>query len=357
MRVVRRRRRTTIGDVARRAGVSNGAVSLALNGRSGVGEGTRQRIRVAAEELGWRPNIGARSLLSSRAFAVGLILSRQPELLGADPFFPSFIAGVESEIAPRGYSLVLQVVPDDPKTVADAYRRMAQESRVDGVFLTDLRLRDMRLLLVRELDLPAIAVGRPAERTSVPAVMIDDHLGVREAVAHLLALGHRRIAFVQGPAEYVHSASRAATWRAALRRARVPDGPLETADFSGPGGAAAMSRLLESPERPTAVVFANDIMAIAGMSVAAQAGVAVPRDLSVVGFDDVPLAAHVNPPLTTVRQEVSLWGRAAAAALLSTVEDRQPSIAALPSSQLIVRASTAPVPESNAGREGIWTIG
>ena len=122
---------------------------------------TRERIIAAADQLGWRPSIGARAMRSSKAFAVGLILARDPSLLGADPFFPSFIAGVESELAPVGYSLVLQVVHDDKTAVTDAYRRLAQEGRVDGVFLTDLRRDDPRLALVEELHLRAIAVGKP----------------------------------------------------------------------------------------------------------------------------------------------------------------------------------------------------
>ena len=221
---------------------------------------------------------------------------------------------------------------------------MAQEGRVDGVFLSDLRRGDPRLPLVEELGLPAVAVGRPAEPTEVPIVAIDDRVGVREAVEHLIGLGHRRIAFVGGPPEYVHSASRASAWRQALRAARVPAGPVEMGDFTGAGGAAAMGRLLALRERPTAVVFANDLMAIAGMSVAAQAGIDVPAELSIVGFDDVPLAAHVHPPLTTVRQDVVAWGRAAATTLLSVVEEGERRVTPLPPSQLVLRASTAPVP-------------
>jgi DNA-binding LacI/PurR family transcriptional regulator len=344
MSLTRRRRRTTIGDVARLAGVSNGAVSLALHGRAGVADSTRKRILAAADELSWRPSIGARALLSSRAFSVGLILARDPALLGADPFFPSFIAGVESELSGRGYALLLQVVPDDPEAVVAAYRRLAQEGRVDGVFLADLRRDDLRLPLVRQLPLPAVAVGRPVGRPSVPVVAIDDRIGVRQAVGHLVELGHRRIAFVSGPGAYVHSAAREHSWRLALRAAGLPPGPIVRGDFTGASGAAAMTTLLVDPDRPTAVVFANDLMAIAGMSAAASAGVVIPRELSIVGFDDIPLAAYVHPPLTTVRQDVVAWGRAAAATLLSVVEGTTPPEVRLPPSELVRRASTAPAP-------------
>jgi DNA-binding LacI/PurR family transcriptional regulator len=344
MGLTRRPRRATIEDVAKLAGVSNGAVSLAVSGQAGVAESTRERIMAAADELGWRPSIGARAMRSSKAFAVGLILARDPALLGADPFFPSFIAGVESELAPVGYSLVLQVVHDDPAAVANAYRRLAQEGRVDGVFLTDLHRDDPRLPLAEELGLRAIAIGRPTGKSSVPWIGIDDRVGIREAMGHLVSLGHERIAFVGGTRGYVHSASRLSAWRDGLRSAGLPVGPTIAADFTAAGGAAATTRLLEAPERPTAIVYANDLMAIAGMAVAAQLGIDVPNELSIVGFDDVPLAAHMNPPLTTVRQDVVLWGRVAAASLLSLAENRAPEPRNLPPSQLVLRASTAPVP-------------
>jgi DNA-binding LacI/PurR family transcriptional regulator len=342
----RRRRRATIKDVARLAGVSNGAVSVAVSGQTGVADSTRVRILAAADELGWRPSIGARAMRSSRAFAVGLILARDPALLGADPFFPSFIAGVESELAPVGYALVLQVVHADRTAISHAYRRLAREGRVDGVFLTDIRRDDPRLPLVQELHLPAIAVGKPSGRSTLTSIGIDDRVGIREAVDHLARLGHRRIAFVGGTRGYVHSISRQTAWRDGLRHAGLPDGPSVAADFTAAGGAAATTRLLDLAEPPTAIVYANDLMAMAGMAIAAQRGIVVPTDLSIVGFDDVPLAAHMNPPLTTVRQDVVLWGRAAAAALLELVENRSPALTSLPPSQLVLRATTAPVPGS-----------
>ena len=151
---------------------------------------------------------------------------------------------------------------------------------------------------------------------------VDDRQGVAGTVAHLLGLGHRRVAFVGGTEGYVHSLSRRSAWRQALEAAGVAPGPELTADFTGPGGAAATRALLELSQPPTAIVYANDVMAIAGMGLAIGLGLGVPGDLSVTGFDDVPLAAHVAPPLTTVRQDAQAWGRAAATVLLAAGDGR-----------------------------------
>jgi DNA-binding LacI/PurR family transcriptional regulator len=337
-----RGRGPTIVDVARRAGVSKGAVSFALNDRPGVAPGTRDRILAAARELGWQPSTRARALSRSRAYAVGLVMRRAPELLGADPFFPQFLAGVESALAERGSALVLQVVGDDDEAEAGSYRRLAAQGRVDGVFLNDMLVDDHRFDLLASLGLPAVAVGRPAGPCPFPMVTVDDRQGVVRTVEHLLGLGHRRIAFVGGTAGYVHSSSRRAAWRQALAAAGVAPGPDLVADFTGPGGAAATRALLDLPDPPTAIVYANDVMAIAGMGVAIGLGLAVPGDLSVTGFDDVPLAAHLAPPLTTVRQDAMGWGRAAAEVLLAVGEGRPATDVELAPAAPIFRASTGP---------------
>jgi DNA-binding LacI/PurR family transcriptional regulator len=343
-------RRPTIDDVARRAGVSKGAVSFALNGRPGVGHATRARILNAARALDWRPSTRARALSHSRAFALGLVISRSPELLAADPFFPHFVAGVETVLAGCGYALVLQVVGNDRRAEADSYRRLARDDRVDGVFLTDLRRHDPRFQLLVELGLPgvAVAVGSPGG-CPLPWVAVQDRHGVEQAVAHLVELGHTRIGYVAGTPGYVHSASRRAAWRRALRRAGLVPGPVVAGDFTAPGGARATRQLLGQPDPPTAIVYGNDLMAIAGMGVALEAGLEVPSELSVVGFDDVPLAAHMTPPLTTVRQDALAWGEAAARVLLAVVEGQSVPTIQLDLPQLIVRASTAP-PRQPKGR-------
>lgn len=348
-------RRPTIDDVARAARVSKGAVSFALNGRPGVAESTRARILAAADQLGWTPSASARSLSTQRALAVGLVVAREPELLGADPFFPPFIAGIETVLARRGHALVLQVTPN-ADTELDGYRRLAADRRVDGVFLSDLRVEDPRPRALAELGLPAVTIGRLPD-SRLPSVSIDDRPGIEAAVRHLIELGHRRIAHVGGPSYFVHGATRLAAWRKVMLAAGLADDLAVTADFTASGGAAATAGLLDLAQPPTAIVYANDVMAIAGVSVAASRGVAVPGQLSVTGFDDTELARHLSPALTSVRSDAMGWGAAAAALLLDVIEaaaapgparpERSPQRPVvihveLPPAELVLRDSCAP---------------
>ena len=322
--------------------MSEAAVSFALNGRPGVGDDNRKRILDVASDLGWRPSAGARALSRSRSHALGLIMARGPELLAADPFFPTFLAGVESSLSGRDYSLVLQVVGEDERAESDSYRRFAQESRVDGVFLTDMRIRDSRFDLLTQLGLPALGIGRPVGPSPVPWIAVDDGAGMRQAVEHLVALGHRRIGHVSGAAGFVHSEHRRAAWEESLARAGLPAAALADGGFTAVGGAKATSTLLALPAPPTAIVYANDLMAIAGASAALDAGFRPPERLSIVGHDDVPLASHVTPALTTVRHDVMSWGETAARVLVALIEEEPPPRNDLRAPELIVRGSTAP---------------
>ena len=331
----------TITDVARAAGVSKAAVSFALNDRPGVAAGTRERILAVAHDLGWTPSLRGRALSVSRALAVGLVIARTPETLSADPFFGSFISGVETVLSERGYALMLQVVSDE-QTEHASYRQLAATGRVDGIFLTDMRVDDLRPQLLDDLGLPTVVIGPAPGHGPGSAVFIDDQPGIVAAVEHLIALGHRRIGHVSGPTEFVHSVSRRAAWAKAISDAGLPEGPCITADFSAQGGAKATTELLSLDEPPTAIVYANDLMAIAGMSTAISLGVKVPEQLSVTGFDDTPLAAYLQPALTTVRTDVVGWGRAAATRLLSVIDDKAASAIDLPEPEFVIRASTAP---------------
>jgi DNA-binding LacI/PurR family transcriptional regulator len=344
---------TTITDVARAAGVSKAAVSFALNGRPGVAADTRARILAVARDLGWTPSLRGRALSVSRALAVGLVLARSPETLGADPFFGSFISGIETVLSERGYALMLQVV-SDVASEHQSYRRLAANGRVDGVFLTDMRVDDLRPRLLADLGLPTVVIGPSPGDGPWSAVGIDDQPGIVAAVEHLVALGHRSIAHVSGPTELVHSVSRRNAWDSAVSDAGLPPGPCITADFSAQGGAQATSALLDLDEPPTAIVYANDLMAVAGMSTARARGVEIPGQLSVTGFDDAPLSAYLQPALTTVRTDVVGWGRAAATQLLALVDHRPVdqqggSEVDLPAPEFVIRASTAPPSRPGTG--------
>lgn len=334
-------RTVTIVDVARHAGVSKTLVSFALNDRPGVNPGTRARILASAAELGWRPSHRARALSASRAFALGLVVARPPELLGVDPFFLSFIAGVETVLSEHGHALVLQVVRDETAETA-GYERLARDGRVDGVFLSDLRHDDPRPTQLARLGLPAVTLNAPRGGCALPAVRLDDRTGIRASVRHLAGLGHTRIGHVSGPRTYLHGASRRDAWADALAELRLPPGPEVEGDFTPASGAAATRSLLGAADPPTAVVYANDLMAMAGTTVARELGLTVPGDLSVTGYDDIAPAAHMHPPLTTVRADTVGWGEQSASVLLRLVEGHPCDDVDLPPARLVVRRSSAP---------------
>lgn len=335
-----RRATPTINDVALRAGVSKGLVSFVINGRSGVAPQTRDLVLRAADELGWRPNIKARSLSTRTTYALGLVLRRAPQIVAADPFYAAFMAGVETVLAVEGRVLVLSVVPD-AESEARTYRTFVADLRVDGVFLTDLRRKDPRIGLLNSLNLPAVLLGRPDTPASIPSVDLDDTSGIDEAVRHLAQLGHRRIAHVAGDQQLLHARRRRASFRRAMRTANLdPDWVIET-DFSMAGGAAATRALLDRCLRPTAIVYANDPMAIAGLGVLQERGVDVPGEVSIVGFDGTETGRHLHPALTTIESDPEQWGAASARTLLALVANGRADDVQLPPAKLVLGRSTA----------------
>jgi DNA-binding LacI/PurR family transcriptional regulator len=332
--------RPTISDVAREAGVSKGLVSFALNDKPGVSASTRERILDVAKDLGWFPSIRARSLSSDRAFALGLVIARDPDIISGDPFFPAFIAGIEKTLSVAGQVLVLSMVATEAAE-AESYRHLASNGRVDGVILTDLRRNDSRISLVAELGIRAVTLGRPDIPSSLPSVSLDDAAGISAAVDHLVALGHRRIAHVAGPSRMLHGYRRREAFVAALAaRGLLPSAIFET-DFTAADGARATRQLLIAPERPTAIVFANDPMAIAGLGVAQRAGLDVPRDLSITGFDGNEVGGYLHPALTTVTTLAVEWGTRSAELLLASIAGGPAENVELEPASLLIRESTA----------------
>ena len=194
-------------------------------------------------------NATARALSSRRSDSLGLIIARNFATMRSDPFFPPFIAGVESAIAPSGQLLVVRLVADQDAEI-EAYQELAQTGRVDGVFVTDIRADDRRPALLAELGLPAVTLNRPTVRSSAPAVCVDDRAAVRDAMEHLVGLGHRRIGHVGGPSRYLHAAERRQVWADVLRANGLREDLWAEADFSAAGGAAATRQLLDPGGSP-----------------------------------------------------------------------------------------------------------
>ncbi|MFW6724997.1 LacI family DNA-binding transcriptional regulator [Streptomyces sp. MAR4 CNY-716] len=336
-------KRPTIADIARRAGVSKVAVSYALNDRPGVSPATRAAVKAIAKELGWRPSSAARALNGARAQAVGLAVCRPARILGVEPFFMELVSGVESALSERSYALMLQMVDAHEREI-EAYERWWGERRVDGVLLVDLHAEDARVPVLETLGLPAVALGPPDVSGPIPAVWSDDGESVREIVRYLAALGHRRIARIAGFAHLAHTAVRDRAMRAACREAGLPEPAVVHTDYTGDEGARAARRLLVEPERPTALVFDNDIMAVAALSVAHELRLDIPADVSVVAWDDSPLTQVVRPALSAVTRDIAAYGARAVEALLAVISGESVGDVEERHARLLPRGSTAAPP-------------
>ncbi|MEY9213213.1 LacI family DNA-binding transcriptional regulator [Thermobifida halotolerans] len=334
-------RRPTIVDIAKAAGVSKGAVSYALNGRPGVSDATRRRILDIAEQLGWAPSSAARALSDGRAGAIGMVVDRPAKTLAAEPFFMRLIGGIQFELDGSPVSLMLRSADDRDVEMA-TYQRWHAERRVDGVLLVDLRRDDPRLSFVKGLGLPAVVIGGPEHTQGLPCAWTDDSNAMGEVVRYLASLGHRRIARVAGPAEFVHTEVRSHAFARVAEEVGLVHAEVIHADYFDSQAAEITRALLSGPNPPSALVFDNDLMAVAALGVAQEMGVAVPDRLSIVAWDDSMICQAIRPALTAVGREVTQHGRIAASLLLEVIEGGVPRSKQTPRSRLIPRASTGP---------------
>jgi DNA-binding LacI/PurR family transcriptional regulator len=329
-------------DVAKLAGVSRTTVSFVLNDVPGVkiSEETRRRVLHAARELNYYPTAAARSLASGKTHRIGLIIGESKERLAADVFLPSFLQGITTSVHQRGYLLVVQLA----EAVLDheAYARLIREQQVDGLIISGPREGDPLLNELAGDDFPLILHGR-LEGSSFPWVDVDNQAGAYQAVSHLIAHGHQRIGFVSNaPLSYAGAQHRFAGYRQALGEHDLPiDDSLET-------GQAAAAELLALPDPPTAIFGASDVVALGVMSGVRAAGLRIPEDVAVMGFDDIVLAAYACPPLTTVRVPAYGLGWTAAEVLITMIEGDEDVSSVTLETELVIRRScgTEP-PESN----------
>ena len=290
----------TIKDVAREAGVSVATVSRVMNDSGPVSEETRRRIREVAQRMRFTPNLAARSLITARTTTLGVLL---PDLYGE--FFSEVIRGVDQAARRHGYHLLVSSSHADRAETEAALRAM--RGRVDGLIIMSPDL-DARALVQNLPDrLPLVLLNSALEGDAYDSLTIENFQGATAMVRHLVGLGHRRIAMIKGAARNHDAAERLRGYRAALRKAgieRVPEWEL-AGDFTDGSGYRAVAELLRLDPRPTAVFAANDAMAIGAMSALREAGIDVPGEMAVTGFDDIPVARYVSPALTSVR--VPIW--------------------------------------------------
>jgi DNA-binding LacI/PurR family transcriptional regulator len=334
-----------MADIARRAGVTKGAVSFALNGKRGVSEDTRRRILAIAEELGWQPNSAARALSDGRAGAYGLVVDRPARILGIEPFFMQLISGIQAELSGKGVALLFTVAEDAAAQIA-VHREWWASRRVDGVFLVDLRFDDPRIAALEELGLPAVAIGPPWGSGRLPAVWSDEADAVRIALSHLAELGHRSVARITGPAGLVHSQIRSDAFESVAAECGMRTVSVE-ADYTGEQGAAATRHILEelpADGRPTSILYDNDVMAVSGLSAAHHMGVRVPEEVSMIAWDDSPLCELIRPGLTALRRDIADYGAQAARLLGRAVAGEEVHDLQVAGMDLVERGSTAKAP-------------
>jgi DNA-binding LacI/PurR family transcriptional regulator len=308
--------RPNLEQVAAVAGVSRATVSRVVNGFTSVDPETRARVEKAIDEMGYVPNHAARSLVTRRTDTIALVAAEPDPRVFGDPFFSAIIRGVSQELMDAGLQTTLLMAQSYPDL--DRIERYLRSAPLDGVLLISEHAdHDPIPAAMVAAEVPLVIGGRPVqEDLAVPYVDNDNVGGAQLATAHLIARGCRRIATVAGPADMSAATDRLDGFRAALGDAFDPE-LVEHGDFTQTGGEAAMQKLLDRAPDIDGVFAASDLMAFGALRALRRAGRRVPDDVAVVGFDDIPLAAAAEPPLTTVRQQTVLQGRAMARLLLS----------------------------------------
>ena len=335
--------RATIADVARRSGVSTATVSRVLSGAVPARAATRERVLAAAHELDYRPSGIARALKRRETRIIGLLITD----IG-NPFFPQIVRTIEDEAHRRGYGVVLCNAADDPEREL-AYLDLLVERRVDGLIVASARMTRRHAERLSTVPMPVVLVNAQAPGARLPAITVAHRHGARMATEHLLSLGHRRLAHLAGPLAQAGAARlRRAGVTDALRAAGIDPGSLAVAEGNEhvDGGAQAGEQLLGDVSSPTGIVCYNDLSAIGALRAIRAAGLRVPADVSVIGFDDIEPAAWTDPPLTTIRQPTAELGRWAVERLTTTPTDEAASPQVVLEPSLVVRGSTGPPPSA-----------
>ncbi|WP_211881382.1 LacI family DNA-binding transcriptional regulator [Pseudarthrobacter albicanus] len=324
-------------DVASHAGVSHQTVSRVVNNHPNVSKATRERVEAAIAELGYRRNTAARSLVTRRSQIIGVLGT---ELAQYGP--ANTLLGVQQAAREAGYFVSIAALKESgADSIADAVRYFTDQG-ADGIIVIVPHDGTVQTLEGLNLAVPVVVVGA-GSHGRFSGAMVDQKRGARLAVAHLISQGHRRIGHISGPLDWIDAAARAEGWREELTSARLADDLLLEGDWSA-GSGYRMGQRLAAGRTATAVFVGNDQMALGLLRAFSEAGVRVPQDVSLVGFDDQPEAAYFTPPLTTVRQDFEELGRRCMDVMRTQIEDGAASSTTVVDPELVVRGSTSPLP-------------
>lgn len=334
------RRKITSHDVAARAGVSRTTVSYVLNNveTANISEQTRLRVLDAADALGYVPNAAAQMLAGHRSHIIGLVFPRTHPHLATHLFLLQILEGLMGVVQQQGMRLLIDSVES---SVESAYVDLAHAKRIDGLILIDAPPEDRALQQLAQDDFPIVTLGDL--HPNLCSVDVDNRVGARQAIEHLLAQGHQRIGCITNvPLRATDSNPRLLGYQDALRQNGIVLDETLVAEglYSPESGFAAMQQLLATPHPPTALFVASDVVAFGAMAAMQDHGFAIPQDMAVVGFDDVPLAQYTNPPLTTVRMPTVAMGRRAGELLYDQILGRTVEPHVLLETELIIRASS-----------------
>jgi LacI family transcriptional regulator, galactose operon repressor len=341
----------TIREVAESAGVSYATVSHVINNTRVVSQQTRERVLAAMAALNYRPNALARSLRQGKTNTIGLVL---PD--SANPFFAEISRGIEYEAFKQGYSVFLCNTELDTQREL-FYVDVLSKKQVDGIiFVAAGDQADSLDFLVRQ-NMPVVMIDRDLPNVQVDVVLTDHERGGFLATSHLIELGHKRIACIAGPSSITPSAERITGYRRALEQANLPydENLIIRGDYHAQSGMEITHSILKMNPRPTAIFALNDLMALGALRAAAEAGFSIPRDLAVVGYDDLELAQFTNPPLTTIAQPKKEIGAQAVTLLVDRIarKSRSPSRLVLPPELVVRRSTKEPDPSMASSAPGL----
>jgi DNA-binding LacI/PurR family transcriptional regulator len=334
----------TIRDIARLAGVSRSTVSLVINRDDRISQGTRRHVERVIARSGYEPNALARGLARRRADLVAVVMPRISSRLFSDAYFSEALSGISDELIRQDRRILIEIARS-ARSEENRCMKLFRENLVEGMLVLGTLTTDAWVRELVRSGHPVLLINS-AMRGAV-CVQADNRSGARALVAHLAFLGHRRIAYIGGLENTTVGQDRTRGFRAGLRDAglRAEKRWMRWGDFSEESGAVAMRRILASKPHPTAVFAANDAMAIGGLRVLRDKGIAVPDDMTLAGADDIQLAAYVSPPLTTLRQPMYEIGRLAAQRLQAWTSGRRPGSVIVPT-EVIGRASAGPPPRA-----------